>query len=411
MKLQKNIKKTVILGESMKILYITTSLLRNESASIRNISLINGIVENGNEVDILTLNFLEKFEDKFLKTSLTKEARIYKVKIPKFNKIFSIISNKRKEKSKNFKFILKLKNIIKEFLFFPDIYSESIKNSKEIVINKDEYDFVVSSSDSKSSHFIAKNIIKNNNLMQQWVQIWGDPWGNDINVRTLNFLTKYRIKKEEKKLLEKATKIFYISELTSETIKNKYPLFSNKIFTLNRSYLKEINSKNEQQKFIFSYTGSILNRNIIPLIDSIEKYNENNDKKIELNFYGINEQDFNFDILNKNFIKIFSRVSFEEVLEVYKNSDVLVYIDNLYNSTQIPGKIYDYFGTNKTILGLYESEDVKETLKKYDRIELIRNQGIFELNSVIKSINTKNVMEKFSPKNIAKDFIEKIINN
>ena len=65
MKLQKNIKKTVILGESMKILYITTSLLRNESASIRNISLINGIVENGNEVEILTLNFLEKFEDKF----------------------------------------------------------------------------------------------------------------------------------------------------------------------------------------------------------------------------------------------------------------------------------------------------------------------------------------------------------
>ena len=138
---------------------------------------------------------------------------------------------------------------------------------------------------------------------------------------------------------------------------------------------------------------------------------ENNDKKIELNFYGINEQDFNFDILNKNFIKIFSRVSFEEVLEIYKNSDVLVYIDNLYNSTQIPGKIYDYFGTNKTILGLYENENVKEILKKYDRIELIKNQGIFELNSVIKSINTKNVMEKFSPKNIANDFIEKIINN
>jgi len=68
----------------MKILYITTSLLRNESASIRNISLINGIVENGNEVDILTLDFLEKFEDKFLKTFLTKETKIYKVKIPKF---------------------------------------------------------------------------------------------------------------------------------------------------------------------------------------------------------------------------------------------------------------------------------------------------------------------------------------
>lgn len=395
----------------MKILYITTSLLKNESASIRNISLINGLIENDVEVEILTLDFLEKFEDKFLKASLLKEAMIYKIKIPKFNKIFSIISNRRKEKSKNSKFIFNLKNLIKEFLFFPDIYAESIKNSNEIIIDKDKYDFIISSSDSKSSHFIAENIIKNNNLNIKWIQIWGDPWGNDVNVRNLSFFTKYRIRKEEKKLLEKATKIFYISELTSEIIKNKYPLFSNKIFTLKRSYLKEINSKNEKPKFIFSYTGSILNRNIRPLVNSIEKYNENNEKKIELNFYGINEQDSNLDVLNKNFIKIFSRVSFEEVLEVYKNSDVLVYIDNLYNSTQIPGKIYDYFGTNKTILGLYENENIKDILKKYDRIELIKNQNIFELNTVIKSIDSKSSLKGFSSQNIAKEFIDKIMNN
>ena len=40
----------------MKILYITTYLLRNESASIRNVSLINGLVENECDVDVITLN-------------------------------------------------------------------------------------------------------------------------------------------------------------------------------------------------------------------------------------------------------------------------------------------------------------------------------------------------------------------
>lgn len=51
----------------MKILYVTTSLLKNESASIRNISLINGLVENGCCVTVLTVEFCEKDEDIFLK--------------------------------------------------------------------------------------------------------------------------------------------------------------------------------------------------------------------------------------------------------------------------------------------------------------------------------------------------------
>lgn len=41
---------------------------------------------------------------------------------------------------------------------------------------------------------------------------------------------------------------------------------------------------------------------------------------------------------NKEFINIYPRLSFKEILEVHKKSDILIYIDNLYNSTQIPEK-------------------------------------------------------------------------
>ena len=93
---------------------------------------------------------------------------------------------------------------------------------------------------------------------------------------------------------------------------------------------------------------------------------------------------------------------------MYKKSDVLVYIDNLYNSTQIPGKIYDYFGTNKLILSLYETNETKKFLEQFNRVELIENNKEFEIGEIIKKINKDRILEEFSPKNIAKIFLKDI---
>lgn len=398
----------------MKILYITTYLLRNESASIRNISLINGLIENDCNVDVITLDFLDSLEDNFLKENISQKVKIIKIPIPNFNKIFSLVQkSKQKMDTKNGKTkLLSLKNFIKKILYFPDVYSESIKNIKKIDVKLEEYDYIISSSDSKSSHFLAKKLLEIVDKVElPWIQIWGDPWEDDIGLKELNFLLKYRIRKNEKILLEKANKIFYLSPLTAKKMSEKLQTISNKIYTLSRSYLKTINTINKENSYIFSYTGTIENRNIKNLVKSIENYNKKNIKKIKLNFYGINEKDNKQEILNKNFIKIYNRVSFKEILEVYKKSDVLVYIDNLHNSTQIPGKIYDYFGTNKVILGLYEEEETKSFLEKFNRIELVENKKEFDLENIIKKINTKDVLEEFSPKKIAEKFLKDIEKN
>ena len=392
----------------MNILYITTSLLKNESASIRNISLINGLIENDCKVKVITLDYAKNLEDTFLKDSLDGNIKVEKIKIPNFNKLFSLVQKVKENKKVGNSFFIRIKNLIKEFLFFPDIYVESIKNSRNINIINEKFDYIISSSDSKTSHFIAREIIKNNNLRIPWIQIWGDPWNDDIGIKNCNFLTKYRIKKNEKKLLKEADKIFYISDLTANEIKDKFSELSRKIYTLSRSYLKEISSKNENSKIIFSYTGSIKNRNLFPLIESIEGYNkqQNNQKLIEFNLYGVDSEIQNLE--GKKFINIYPRLSFQEILEVYKKSDVLVYVDNLYNSTQIPGKIYDYFGTNKVILALYENKETKNFLEKYNRVELILNKDKINLNNIIKKINTSYILKDFSPKIVAKNFLKNI---
>ena len=191
----------------MNILYITTSLLKNESASIRNISLINGLIENDCKVKVVTLDYVKNLEDTFLRDSLDSNIEVEKIKIPNFNKLFSLVQKAKENKKIGNSFFFKIKNLIKEFIFFPDVYFESIKN-----------------------------------------------------------------------------------------------------------------------------------RNLFSLIESIDEYNkqQNNQKPIEFNLYSVDLEIKNLE--NKEFINIYPRLSFKEILEVHKKSDILIYIDNLYNSTQIPEK-------------------------------------------------------------------------
>lgn len=396
----------------MNILYVSTNFLRNTSASIRNISLVNGLVENGANVDILTLDYNQNLEDIFLKESLNKKIKILRINIQKFNKIFAKV-NKLKCKDENYKenYIFKLKELFKNILFFPDVYCEAIKSSKNIYFDK-KYDYIISSSDSKTSHFIAQKVIEKNNFINvPWIQIWGDPWADDTGLKNLNFFLKKRIEINEKRILKKADKIFYLSYMTANKMKIKYPFLKDKIFLLYRSYLKEIFSKkitNNNDQIIFSYTGGLKNRNVFPILNTVKNYNKTSNRKIIINFYGIESYERSF-FKNYDFVNIYPRVSFEEVLKIYSNTDILLYIDNLYNSSQIPGKIYDYFGTNKVILALVEGEGIKKFLEKFKRVDIFENkENCIDLEKVIKKINLYEIKKEFSPKNIAQKFIQDI---
>lgn len=205
----------------MKILYITTHFLSNSSASIRNISLVNGLIENGCEVEILTVQVKE---DEYLKEKLSSKVKIKKkIPIDFYNKITS----KEIKKYTQIKILKNIKEKLKSWIIFPDVYNIAIKKITKEKIIQGEYNYIISSSDSKSSHFMALELIKKNNLNIDWIQIWGDPWYSDINVEKSIFFKK-RIRKNEEKLLGLAKKVFYISALTSKNIKETYPLYEKK---------------------------------------------------------------------------------------------------------------------------------------------------------------------------------------
>ena len=160
----------------MKILYITTHFLSNSSASIRNISLVNGLIENGCEVEILTVQVKE---DEYLKEKLSSKVKIKKkIPIDFYNKITS----KEIKKYTQIKILKNIKEKLKSWIIFPDVYNIAIKKITKEKIIQGEYNYIISSSDSKSSHFMALELIKKNNLNIDWIQLWGDPWYSVINV-------------------------------------------------------------------------------------------------------------------------------------------------------------------------------------------------------------------------------------
>lgn len=395
----------------MKILYISSLILKkSSSASIRNTGLIKGLIENGIEVDIITIKYPDELEDNYLKEKL-KNIKKYFCELKILSKYLNLKNNNVKSRTENVlfeKFFIKLKNLIKssikDIYFFPDVDKEWIKEVKKLNINYEKYDLIISSSDTKTSHYIGENIKKKYPKIT-WFQIWGDPWGNDIGLKGVR---KIFAKLKEKKLLEKADQIFYVSSFTLNEIKNKYEYLENKIKYLPRGFLEEVyKEKKEKKDIIISYTGVLnQNRNISNFIQLVDDYNIKSTSKIKLNIYGNIDNSILKDMEKFLCTEYFGNISFEKIKNVYKQSDYLLFVDNGKNTTQIPGKIYDYLGTDNKIICLFKE---KNNIYQYFKKELgllVYQEDEINIDSILNSPE-RNIDERFSNKAIA----EKLINH
>ncbi len=394
----------------MKILYVTSLGFRKaSSASIRNIGLLNGLVNNGHKVDLLTIKYPENFEDKYLKSKVDKRINIFADEIPIINKYLS--TRNELEKSKTTKktnlYLSKLKKLAKTIYFFPDVDKYWIKTYNKSILRND-YDLIISSSDTKTSHFVSDDILKNSNDIK-WYQIWGDPWEDDINLKGYS---KKRVMKKEKYLIESADKVFYVSLPTTKNMKQKYKYMSDKIEYLGRSYFESCEGNNIgiNKEWIFTYTGIIDdNRNIFNLVKKIDEYNNQSKKRIILNIYGYCDNNTRDKISKYKCVNLKGIVDFKDILDIYKESDVLVFIDNGKDTTQIPGKLYDYFGTDRPILALMEDleSSIGEFIQQTQRCIVKKNstEGIdFDF---INNIKKERILDEYSNINIANKILKK----
>jgi len=390
----------------MRVLYVVSRPLEiNTSASIRNKATIEGLLELGHQVDLVTTQY-DINHSSFDKSILDRNLNVKYLNLGGIQGVAKI--------GRKYKILRPIKNFLYKVISKFEMY-DNLKGivdfATKLEIDDGKYDLIISSSDPKSSHLFVYRIFEKGFIKNTpWIQIWGDPFFSDIT-RKNNFLNA-RIKKEEIKLMKYARKVIYVSKLTLKEQQNLYKQYASKMFYEPIPYAKEeiypVNDK-QTKSLTFLYCGDYSSniRDIRPLYDSIKKTHHkliicgNSDIKLE----------------STDRIKVFPRVSFEKTKEFESECDILVHLSNL-SGTQIPGKIYHYSGTNKPILFILDGdkEELLKAFTKYKRYIFTENK-VREIENKISRIsqgeynNTSFVVVDFSPRKVARAIIGDINDN
>ena len=391
----------------MKILYITTSYEQKaNSASIRNNALVEGLIQNGCKVTVLTPQWPEHMRSIYFTNQ--NKADVIRTYIPDLSILKKTsVPGKRKSNST----LSYIRSLVRDLIYFPDI-CKKWKNLMSVEIG-DSYDLIISSSDLKSSHFVALKLKKQNPQIP-WIQIWGDPWKDDVN---LSWLHKRKAGKQEYELLKQADKIIYVSSLTKEKMSRNYPEISDKLFYIPRGYYKAIHkSRMDNNLFRIVYTGVLSpGRNVLNFLSALEEYNKEKEKKICLDFYGNYPSDMEEKIKKYVSCSVHSNIDYEEILSLYRESDALLFISNKQGSTQIPGKLFDYMGTELPIICLVDdiNSGIVQILSSYPRCLIIQNTPN-DIRSGLTNINfylgkRYEVEPNFSPKAVASEVLKMMI--
>lgn len=395
----------------MKILFVTLKALEtNTSVTKSNIGILNGFEDMNCEIDIIMPSIDEElfyYDDSKLKLS---KYNIYRIQSK------TIGDKVAKKSNSNFKIIKKVISLLRKGYYkfkILDRGTQLLKESKKIDIYDKFYDYVISTSDPKSSHLFVKKMIKNGLNYGKWIQHWGDPLASDI---TYNGIYPMFIRKiVEKGIIDSADKIIYVSPFTLEEQRNSYKSLNKKMefIPLPCEKREETLSKEKHDEkrvlkiaYLGDYNSSI--RNIKPLYNVCKE-----NSKYKLIIAG------NTDITlssTKN-IEIFPRLKAKDIEEIEKKSDILVSICNLKGS-QIPGKIYYESSTDKDILVALDGE-YKERLHKYlsayNRFECCENtekslgkklEEIYERIVSFDKMKKHMIPSQLLPINVAKKIIE-----
>ena len=391
-----------------KILFITTAyILKNSSAAIRNNSLVKGLANLGYEVDVCTVEWPSDLRSPFFEKE--NNGNIHFDQLPNIMRIAKIKQSHTFQKRN--KWMAELRQTLKKILFFPDECYEWKKLFNWE--NLEQYECLISSSDHKTSHFVGLKV-KQKSSSLPWIQIWGDPWSTDVN--TLPVM-KRLINYYEKKILEGADKIVYVSDVTKCEMQNKYPQLRNKMYHVPRGFYfeTEINASMANQGCMrIVYTGVLsYGRDPFALLEALTKLMKNGlERKCVVEFYGNVPIDMANRLKSYPFVELHESADFEHMPKVLASASILLYLSNKKGSSQIPGKLFDYMGTDKPILCLVSdiNEPTSLFLKQFKRCYVLNNSEETKMGNWhnIENLSTRHFQSEsqFTPMAIASQIVK-----
>ena len=392
-----------------KFLFVSTyDLRRNTSGNIRTVALMNSLHDMGHEVHCLfvpTNNASDQsiFENLMKVDRIMTFPRVEIVCVPdsaeqKTNGKGSLLSGIR----------LWLINMYSRLSVY-DVFSlPLLKLSKKDLSDLDDsYDYIVSSSEPRSSHKFAEKIIALKHYKAKWVLYWGDPMSNDV---ASNKLFGNREGKEERRLISVSDFSVYTNPCAVSYMKDRYPKLAGKISWIPTTDFKKHDNNIERGELTrVGYFGDYrqMYRNIYPFYEACL---ENSISTVIIGGGDV-------ELLPKGSVEVYGRMSREKVSEYEQKCGILVVLENISktgNCIQVPGKLYHYGLTPKYILVITESSNIASEYEKYNRFVFVPNERD-KIADAIKRIQSgqyrdMNIapVDAFQYERIANDFISKI---
>ncbi|WP_340198733.1 glycosyltransferase family 4 protein [Ascidiimonas sp. W6] len=260
--------------------------------------------------------------------------------------------------------------------FIPDARKYWVKPSVlhlKNVIKESDINTVITTGPPHSLHLIGCKL-KQLCPELKWISDFRDPW-TTIGYHSKLKLTDYsarRHKKLERMVLTKAD-IITVTSLTTKTLFET--ITDRPIHVITNGYDMELAETSlNPKKFSLAHIGSLLTGRNPEILWAVlkELLNEQQDfaKDFELVLAGVLSEEvlrkiYAYDL--KKYTKLLGYISHQEVLELQKNSAVLLLleINSEYNKCIIPGKLFEYMVSQRPIIAIGpESWDVVPIIAK-----------------------------------------------
>ena len=264
--------------------------------------------------------------------------------------------------------VRKAKDFILSLYGVHGVYATFVRKAQRFRSDK-HFDCVLSLSTPVTSHLLAHKLIRSGHIKtNRWIQIWEDPWYTDA----YGFNSRRRIFREERRLLSFGERICYVSPLTLKNQQRLYPASADKMFWQPLPYYyKDDAAPAHTGPNVYGYFGDYapVARNLEPFYQAAKKTGI----RVEIcgnpcNLFPTTDS-----------IHIHPRLPLHELKPIEDSANVLIFLCNR-KGGQIPGKIYQYSATEKTILfildGTEEEQQVlREFFGRFNRYVFCRNTG------------------------------------
>lgn len=343
----------------MKILVINGECIQtNTSANLCHLAYIRGLLSAGHDVTLLSADGRDYQLDPsmvippevthytYYGVSLYEKLSLKKKKTATVAATMAVPG--QSAETAKIRLIQKAKAFILSLYGVHGIYATFVRKAQKFR-SQEEFDYVLSISTPVTSHLIAHNLLKAGHIKgKHWIQIWEDPWHSDA----YGFNGAEKVRKEEARLLSFAEKVCYVSPLTLENQKRLYPESAHKMFWQPLPfYYQAGETATHEGRNRYGYFGDYapVARNLEPFYEAAKQTG------VEVNICGNPNNLF----APAQRIHIHPRLPLDKLKPIEDSTNVLVFLCNR-KGGQIPGKIYQYSATDKTILFIMDGTDEEQ---------------------------------------------------